>query len=1019
MSLLDHRPDLTPSEANAHVALHYGLDGTATPLPSERDQNFLIDAGTVGRFVLKVANAAEAPDFLEAQNAVLNRLALATDLCPRVVPSLSGRLMEPVADATDADAPRYLARLVTYLEGAPLARIRRPSVRLLAEVARGLGRIDRALAGFDHPALHREFHWDLARGLPEVERRLELLEDRALRALVERLVATVARRLNLVAPRLRAGIVHADANDHNVLVEPDPLEERPPRVTGLIDFGDAVHSWLVVEPAVAIAYAVLDREDPLAIAAAMTAGYHAELPLIDDEIGVVFDLACLRLCVSACMAADQQRHRPDDEYLTVSQAAIRRTLPRLAAIPSRLAQATLRHACGLVPVPSAAPVAEWISSRRGAYAPVLEEDSRLDRRAVVDLGVTSPLVSADPAENAPGLLGARIDKVLAAAGARVGVGRYDEARLLYTAPPFAVEGSGSQWRTVHLGVDLFAAAGTPVHAPLSGTVHALGDRAGPLDYGPAVVLRHATDRGEVFYTLYGHLSRGSLATLAPGTPVAAGAPFATLGGPHENGGWPPHLHLQLIVDLLDLGLAFPGVCHASQREVWRHLSPDPGALAGLPPGRAVSEPSVLETLAERRRRLGGNLDVSYREPVKVVRGWMQYLWDESGRRHLDAYNNVPHVGHCHPRVVEAGRRQMGLVSTNTRYLHDLVNEYAARLAATLPGELGVCYFVNSASEANELALRLARAHTGARDVIVLEAAYHGHTTSLIDISPYKHAGPGGRGAPAWVHVAPLPDDYRGPYRRGEPDIGPRYAGHVRAILERLRRRSVRPMGFIAETCPSVGGQVFLPEGYLTDVYSAVRDAGGVCIADEVQTGYGRIGSHFWAFEAHGVVPDIVVMGKPIGNGHPIGAVVTTPEIARSFDNGMEFFSTFGGSTVSCAIGLAVLDVMRDEGWQAHAKRVGDGLMNRLTPLVSRRRLVGDVRGSGLFLGVELVRDRATLDPAGPEASWVVNRLREAGILLGTDGPYHNVLKIRPPMPFDEGNADHLAGELDEVLAELD
>jgi 4-aminobutyrate aminotransferase-like enzyme len=411
------------------------------------------------------------------------------------------------------------------------------------------------------------------------------------------------------------------------------------------------------------------------------------------------------------------------------------------------------------------------------------------------------------------------------------------------------------------------------------------------------------------------------------------------------------------------------------------------------------------------------LSIAYQEPVKIVRGWMQYLYDEEGRRYLDAYNNVPHVGHCHPHVVKAGQAQMAILNTNTRYLHDFINRYAERLCATLPEPLRVCFLVNSASEANELALRLARAHTGQRDLLVLEAAYHGHTTTLIAISPYKHNGPGGAGAPSWVHTAPIPDVYRGTYKGNDPQAGQKYARHVQDIIASLRQSGIGLSGFIAETCPSVGGQIFFPDGYLAEVYTHVRAAGGVCIADEVQTGYGRIGTHFWAFEAHNIVPDIVVMGKPIGNGHPIGAVVTTPEIAASFDNGMEFFSTFGGNTVSCAIGLAVLDVVQEEKLQEHALAVGQRLLAGLRPLVDRYAIVGDVRGSGLFLGVELVRNQETLEPAAEEASFIVNRMREHGILLGTDGPYHNVIKIRPPMPFSEADADFLVATLEKILAE--
>jgi 4-aminobutyrate aminotransferase-like enzyme len=338
---------------------------------------------------------------------------------------------------------------------------------------------------------------------------------------------------------------------------------------------------------------------------------------------------------------------------------------------------------------------------------------------------------------------------------------------------------------------------------------------------------------------------------------------------------------------------------------------------------------------------------------------------------------------------------MALLNTNTRYLNDLIIRYAERLTATLPEPLSVCYFVNSGSEANELALRLARAHTKARDLIVLEHAYHGNTTTLIDISPYKHDGPGGDGPPAWVHKAPLPTT------KDDAQIVANLATQLKPLC-----------GFIAESMPSVAGQIILPDGYLKNVYDAVRAAGGVCIADEVQTGLGRIGTHFWAFEKYGVVPDIVVLGKPIGNGHPIAAVITTPDIAGSFDNGMEFFSTFGGNNVSCAIGLAVLEVVQEEKLQSHALQVGEHLLSGLRDLQQRHEIIRDVRGSGLFLGVELRNGNA---PATSEANRIVNRMREHGILFGTDGPSHNVLKIRPPMPFSIEDADLLISTLAETL----
>ncbi len=421
---------------------------------------------------------------------------------------------------------------------------------------------------------------------------------------------------------------------------------------------------------------------------------------------------------------------------------------------------------------------------------------------------------------------------------------------------------------------------------------------------------------------------------------------------------------------------------------------DPCADRGIP----------AERLREsRERRIGPALSLSYREPLKMVRSAGAYLYDERGRPFLDLVNNVCHVGHCHPRVVEAGQRQMARLNTNTRYLYDGLTAYAERLTATLPDGLDVCFFVNSGSEANELALRLAWTATGRRDTLVVDGAYHGHSSTLIDLSPYKFMGKGGKGRPEpWVHVVPMADGYRGPHKGQGPETGRAYADALGRIVTYM---PAPPAAFICESLLSCGGQIIPPAGYLAAAYDYVRGAGGICIADEVQVGFGRVGSRFWAFELQDVVPDIVVMGKPIGNGHPLSAVVTTREIADAFDNGMEFFATFGGNPVSCAIGMAVLDVVEQEGLQQHALELGRRFRQGLEALKQRHPLIGDVRGEGLFLGVELVRDRETLEPAAAEAAELIERMKRRGILLSVDGPLHNVLKIKPPLVLSLDDVD--------------
>jgi 4-aminobutyrate aminotransferase-like enzyme len=363
------------------------------------------------------------------------------------------------------------------------------------------------------------------------------------------------------------------------------------------------------------------------------------------------------------------------------------------------------------------------------------------------------------------------------------------------------------------------------------------------------------------------------------------------------------------------------------------------------------------------------------------------------------------------------QRQLATLNTNTRYLSDLIIQYADRIIRTLPDRLQVCYFVNSGSEANDLAIRMSRCYTGQEDVIVLDHAYHGNSTLAIDISPYKFESKGGTGQRPWVHKAMNPDTYRGPYS-DRKDAGIGYAADVERIITNLRKNGKKPAAFICETLLGVGGQMPLPEGYLKAVYEHVHNAGGVCIADEVQVGFGRVGSAFWGFQLQQVEPDIVVLGKPIGNGHPMGAVVVTRAIADAFNNGLEYFNTFGGNPVSMATGVAVLDVIEQEGMQQHAREVGEHLMKSLKQLMLHHRIIGDVRGQGLFIGVELVRDRQTKEPAVPEIDMIVEEMKERGFLLSTDGPLHNVLKIKPPMPFSMADADALCYHLQEVLGSV-
>lgn len=763
LASLASTPAFSEQQAQALIKEHFGWDAKASALPSERDQNFRVTADDGARYVLKIANAEEDFGTLDFQNAAIERAQqLGTRLeLPEIIPALSDEQITSIAGQSGST---HFMRMVSWVDGMIMAEMESHPAQLLASIGEKLAMLDKALADFKHPSMMRSLCWDVRHTAGALEHLSLLSEPR--QVIVRQLAAPA---LALDWSRLEHSVIHSDANDYNILVKENCA-------SGLIDFGDMVYSATAADPAIAAAYAMLSKADPLEAGATLVSSYLAHFPLKPADRDAILPLMLARLCMSVCFAAQNAAAKPDDPYQTVTAGPAWEVLEALA-----------QH-------------------------PVDELSSRWQQ-------------------------------------------------LLETARP-------------------------QHHAP--------------------------------------------------------------------------------------------------------------------------------EALREARKEfLGPSLSLSYNEPLNIVRGEGAYLIDQSGQAFLDCVNNVSHVGHCHPRVVEAGVAQMRTLNTNTRYLNRLLTDYAQRLAAKLPDPLDTVFFVNSGSEANELALRLARTHTGRRDVAVLDVAYHGTTTSLIDLSPYKHDRKGGSGRPEWVHVAPMPDPYRG-LHRGE-ESGALYAGEVASALACANGNAA---AFIAESALGCGGQIILPPGFLKAAYEHARGLGAVCIADEVQTGMGRAGSHFWMFETQGVVPDIVSIGKPIGNGHPMAAVVTTREIAQSFANGMEYFNTFGGNPVSCAIGMAVLDVIEDEGLQAHSAKMGTMLKQAFDDMAQRHDLIGDVRGQGFFLGIELVTDRETREPASHQAKQVVNTLRSQGILMSTDGPDDNVLKIKPPIVFPEHEASRLVDHIEAALKQV-
>jgi len=414
-------------------------------------------------------------------------------------------------------------------------------------------------------------------------------------------------------------------------------------------------------------------------------------------------------------------------------------------------------------------------------------------------------------------------------------------------------------------------------------------------------------------------------------------------------------------------------------------------------------------------------------PLKIVQGIGQYLYDELGNRYLDCINNVSHVGHGNPRVAEAVQKQLHLLNTNSRFLHENLSNYAQRLTGLFPEHLSVCYLVNSGSEANDLAIRLARAHTGRKDIFSVDGAYHGNLTTTMAISPYKTHKLASYKQSKWAHVAPLPCAYRGKFQRDnfagdEATVGRLYASLTEQVIEEVRDKGREVAAFFVESMISCGGQTPLPKDYLRQLQKYLQSIGSLLVCDEVQTGFGRSGKRMWAFQLDGddIKPDIVTIGKPMGNGFPISAVVTTREIAQSFGNiNTEYFNTFGGNPASCAAALAVLDELEQNQLQKQADEVGEYILEKLKQLKSNSTVIGDVRGYGYFIGIDLVRNLESKVEAPEFAQFAVERFRQEKILMSAEGKYGNVLKFKPPMVFNMDDARLFLNVLTKILDDLE
>jgi 4-aminobutyrate aminotransferase-like enzyme/Ser/Thr protein kinase RdoA (MazF antagonist) len=957
------RPGVDAERAAALARELFGVEGPVHELGSQQDRNFAISTAS-GTRVLKVANRGWGRPTIDAQNAALLHVA-GRDAgfdAPVPLPALDGALVTELADG-EGLVP---VRLLTYVDGLPLSDVRHLAPVVVADLGRLAARSSAALADFDHPGLDRVVQWDLRRAEEVVGSLLGSISDPDRRALVAHLAAGAAERLAPVAGSLRVQAIHGDVTDDNVVGHHDEAGRIRPR--GIIDFGDLARSYLVGDLAVTCASILRHHPgEPFAVLPAIRA-FHDVVPLTDDDVTALWPLVLLRASVLVSSSEHQVVLDPDNDGLLGPREGEWRIFHSARSVPFDLAEETVRATLGWGPSSRHDPAREVV---RRAH-PIFPD---LPAVAVVDLSATS-----DALHSGRFLAhGVEREVLTAAAGTTAAATRYAEPRLTRT-----VLDSVDAPATVALGVDLVVPGGTAVTAPWDGVVG--------VD-GATLVLDHDT---AMRLTL-----RGIRATVGAGARVAAGTSLGTVAG--------GEVHVALCVDG---ALEAPELATPALARGWTALCPDPSPLVGV--DLSVPSDDVVALLHRRDEVLARVQEHYYAEPMRVERGWRHHLLDTTGRSYVDMVNNVAAIGHGHPRLADAVERQMRMLNTNSRFHYSAITEFSERLAALAPEGLDTVFLVNSGSEAVDLALRIAQVVTDRLDVVAVREAYHGWTMLSDAVTTSLYDNPHAlESRPDWVHLASAPNSYRGRFRGA--DAGASYALELRELVEGIAAEGRPPAAYICEPVFGNAGGVLLPEGYLAAAYDAVRSVGGLCIADEVQVGYGRLGHHWWAHEMHGVTPDLITVAKAMGNGHPLGAVITTRAIGEAFAAQGSLFSSTGGSPVSCVVGLTVLDVIEDEGLQANAALVGDRLLERSAELMARHPIIGAVHGMGLYLGIELVRDRETREPATAECSAICDRLRDLGVIVQPTGERANVLKMKPPMCLTVESADFYLEALETVL----
>lgn len=959
-------PTFSKEEALSVLDKEWGITEILKPLDSYLDQNFLVQNSNGEKFVLKIANIETPKNWLDLQNKVVEHLY--ADVIPKIILSKEGKQMIFVSS--------HWWRVLNFLEGTMLSSVPFRSKNLLHNIGYFVGGISKQLASFHHEAAERPIQWDLQQSALLLENWVTFVEDEKTKINILLVMENWKTKTTAIS-KIRKSLIHADLTRYNLL-----LDDKGENIQGIIDFGDVCFSWTIGEVAVLVLEsAMTGSPTPFEDAYNVIRSYHEVFPLTKEEIELLYSLIQLRSATIVGASARQLSMEPDNEYVRKQAIADREMFHQLGLEREKFATALFLEACKMNSEET-----EIVHQFSTIYE-IKSIFGNNENLKIIDISPTSEIYN-DGAWNNLEQCKQKIKNQLTD-----GFGRtiYKTSIL----KPF--ESNPKESETIALGIYAFAPVGTAIYAPIDIVfVNKIGDKC-------------------IFKTSHFYLYLYGIDTsLLEGAVLKLGDLIGVISSEKANYQFPSHVYFQ--IDSSGVASQF---CLPSETIGWEILCPDPSAFSGMESKAIINK--ERETLDNRRAKVIQQAqEYYYQEPMNLVRGWQQYLISNDGRVYLDTINNVAHIGHSHPKVVDAAAKQLRKLNTNARFLYEENINYAERLLKYFPESLQVIFYTCTGSEANDLALRLARAYTNQNDVIVIDGEYHGNTTAVDEISTNLMDNPtASKSVRPFTHPLIQPNTFRGKYSADTTNVAELYAQDAQEKINFIESQGRGVAAFISESLLGSGGGVEMPKDYLKKVYEHVHKAGGVCIADEVQIGFGRMGSHFWGFQKEGVLPDIVTLGKPMGNGHPISAVITTHEIADAYRKKYTYFNTFAGNPVSCQIANAVLDVIEDEKLQENASVVGNFLKQELEKLIDEFESVGAVYGHAMYLGVDLVVNKKTRKPDSQKALWVSEAMKQRGIIIYPTGDYYNILKIKPPMCFTKENAVFLVETLRTILSKME